>query len=73
MADATSSPIPDCPECGAADAKRVVSAPTVLGRIGGLTPQEQSEVKQVEEKMASITPKFQIDQLQANRTKPRLH
>ena len=71
MADATSGQMPDCPECGEAKVKRVVSAPTVLGQLGGLTPQEQSDVKQVEEKMAAITPKSQIDQLQASRTKPQ--
>ncbi len=71
MADAASGQLPDCPQCTGSTVKRVVSAPTVLGRIGGLTPQEQSEVKQVEEKMAAITPKSQIDQLQASRTRPQ--
>lgn len=70
MADATSGQFPACPECGQADSKRVMSAPNVLGRLGGLTPQEQSDVKQVEEKMAAITPKSQINQLQANRARP---
>ncbi len=71
MADATSHQAPLCPDCGEAEAQRVLSALTVLGQIGGLTPQEQSEVKQIEEKMASITPKSHIDQLQASRTKPK--
>ncbi len=71
MADATTGQIPACPECGQTDARRVVSAPAVLGQLGGLTPQEQSAVKQVEEKMAAITPRSQIDQLQAHRTKSK--
>ena len=70
MADATSGQTPGCPKCGQGKVQRVMSAPTVLGRLGGLTPQEQSEVKEVEEKIASITPKSQLDQLQANRAKP---
>ncbi len=71
MSVATSGQVPNCPECEGGEAKRVMSAPNVLGRMGGLTPQEESEVKQVEEKMAAITPKSQIDQLQAHRSRPK--
>ncbi len=71
MSVATSGQIPNCPECGEAEVKRVMSAPNVLGRMGGLTPKEESEVKQVEEKMAAITPKSQIDQLQAHRSRSK--
>ena len=70
MAEAGQGCPPPCPECESADSVRVFSPPNVLGGLGGLTPGEKSEVRQAEEKLASITPKSQIDQLQANRPKP---
>lgn len=68
MADASDGEAPACPECGKREASRVISAPTVLGKLGGLTPSERSEVRQAEDRLASITPKSQIDQLQASRS-----
>lgn len=44
-----------------------MSAAAVLGSLGGLTPGEKAQVKQTEERMASITPKSQIEQWQAKR------
>ena len=48
---------------------RVVSQVAVLGEMGGLTPGEQSAQNAQDERMASITPKAQIDQLQAGKRK----
>ncbi len=67
MVKATSGTSPPCPTCGAEAAQRVMSAPTVLNRMGGLTPQETEQVKAAEERVAAITPKSQIEALQANR------
>ncbi len=52
-----------CPNCGAEHAQRVVSQVAVLGGLGGLTPNEQSQERAQDERMASITPKAHIDKL----------
>lgn len=67
MAAATQESPPPCPECGAEQSKRVISSTTVLNQLGGLTPSETSEVRAAEERVAAITPKSQIEQLQANK------
>ena len=58
-----------CPACNSKDTMRVVSQVAVLGEMGGLTPGEQSAQNAQDERMASITPKAQIDQLQAGKRK----
>lgn len=65
--EAASNPPPVCPACAHPHPRRVVSAAAVLGSLGGLTPGEKAQVKQTEERMASITPKSQIEQWQAKR------
>ncbi len=67
MSAATSCAAPPCPDCGAAAPRRVISQTTVLNQMGGLTPQETEQVKAVEERAASFTPKSQIEALQSNR------
>lgn len=67
ISQASDNPPPDCPECGAAEPTRIISQTAVLKQMGGLTPGETEQVKATEERMASITPKSQIDHLQANR------
>jgi putative FmdB family regulatory protein len=56
-----------CPHCGSESATRVVSQVAVLGELGGLTPRERSAENAQYERMASITPKEQIDKLQASK------
>lgn len=56
-----------CPVCQSTETGRVVSQVAVLGELGGLTPGEQRGLNAQAERMASITPKEQIQQLQANR------
>jgi putative FmdB family regulatory protein len=58
-----------CPNCGSESTKRIVSQVVVLGEMGGLTPGEQSAENAQFEKMASITPKEQINKLQAGKKK----
>ena len=60
-----------CPACGSSETRRRVSQVAVLGGLGGLTPGEQQGVKAQEERLASITPKEQIQQFQANREQKR--
>ncbi len=67
MATAAVGETPPCPDCGAESPRRVISQTTVLNQVGGLTPQETEQVKAAEERAASITPKSQIEALQANR------
>jgi putative FmdB family regulatory protein len=61
--------VPACPHCHHAHTQRVVSRVTVLGSMGGLTPDEQASRKAQEERRASFTPRETIDRLQANRDK----
>lgn len=65
--EAASNPPPVCPACAHPHPSRVVSAVAVLGSLGGLTPGETAQIQQTEERLASITPKSQIEQLQAQR------
>ena len=58
-----------CPNCGSGRTARVVSRVAVLGEMGGLTPGEQAAENAQHERMASITPKEQIDKLRAGRKK----
>lgn len=58
-----------CPYCGSEDVTRVVSQVAVLGELGGLTPAEHSAENAQYERMASITPKEQIDKLRAGKKK----
>lgn len=60
-----------CPVCQSADTGRIVSQVAVLGELGGLTPSEQRGVNAQAERMASITPKEQIQQFQNNRDQKR--
>lgn len=62
---------PPCPACESQATQRMVSQVAVLGSLGGLTPGEQTAAKAQAERLASITPKEQIQQLQANRQKER--
>lgn len=61
--------VPPCPECSHPETSRVISQVQVLGGMGGLTPGETAQVKAQEERLAAITPKEQIQQLQANKLK----
>jgi putative FmdB family regulatory protein len=56
-----------CPVCQSTETGRIVSQVAVLGELGGLTPGEQRSVNAQAERMASITPKEEIQRLQANR------
>jgi hypothetical protein len=60
-----------CPACASIETGRIISQVAVLGELGGLTPGEQGSVKAQAERLASITPKEQIQQLQANREQKR--
>ncbi len=64
---AENQPAPSCPSCQSAITRRVVSQVAVLGSLGGLTPAEQQQKRKREERLASITPKEQIDRLRANK------
>lgn len=56
-----------CPICQSTETGRIVSQVAVLGELGGLTPGEQRGLNAQAERMASITPKEEIQRLQANR------
>lgn len=60
-----------CPVCGSDKTNRIVSQVAVLGELGGLTPGEQRGAAAQAERLASITPKEQIQQLQSNREQKR--
>jgi putative FmdB family regulatory protein len=62
---------PICPSCSGGPTRRLVSAVTVLGELGGLTPSEQSAENRQAEKMASILPKETIDKFRAGREQAR--
>lgn len=62
---------PACPVCQNRESQRVVSQVAVLGELGGMTPTEKAQENAQAERMASITPKEQIQQFQANRAKKR--
>lgn len=66
--DATSTP-PPCPQCQSPDTCRILSQVAVLGNMGGLTPAEKKAQSARQEKLASITPKEQIDKLRAGKKK----
>lgn len=74
MAAATDSTAPACPVCGSPGTQRVVSRVTVLGELGGLTPGEKASESAAEnahwERVASMTPKEQIDKLRAGKKPP---
>jgi putative FmdB family regulatory protein len=59
--------MPACPQCGGRNTRRLVSQVAVLGELGGLTPSEQASAKAEAERLASITPKEQIQKLQAKK------
>jgi putative FmdB family regulatory protein len=54
---------PTCPDCASLETQRVMSQVAVLGGIGGLTPSERAASAARQERLASITPKEQIDKL----------
>ncbi len=58
-----------CPACAGLDTQRVMSQVAVLGGMGGLTPGEQAASAAQQERLASITPKEQIDKLRAAKMK----
>lgn len=60
-----------CPHCGSESTTRVVSQVAVLGELGGLTPGERAAENAQYERIASITPKEQIDKLRAGKKKQR--
>ena len=74
LAAATGSTAPACPVCGSQETQRVVSRVTVLGELGGLTPGEKASENKAEnaqwERVASMTPKDQIDKLRAGKKRP---
>jgi len=58
---------PPCPACTGIETQRVMSQVAVLGGMGGLTPGEQAAHATQQERLASITPKEQIDKLRAGK------
>jgi putative FmdB family regulatory protein len=60
-----------CPVCDSQETRRTVSQVAVLGELGGLTPSEHRGIQAQEERKASVTPKEQIQQFQANREQKR--
>ena len=62
---------PVCPACGSTVTRRSISQVAVLGKLGGLTPQEQSASSVETARKASYTPKEQIETLQANSQRKR--
>ncbi len=60
---------PPCPTCASSETQRLMSQVAVLGGLGGLTPGEQAAERAREERLASITPKEQIDKLRSAKTK----
>lgn len=66
---AEESQAPPCPACAGAETQRVMSQVAVLGGLGGLTPTEQAAQTAREERLASFTPKEQIDKLRAGKKK----
>lgn len=62
---------PDCPACASTDTQQTVSRVAVLGKLGGLTPQEQSAASAETDRTASYTPKEQIKTFQANKQRKR--
>lgn len=60
---------PLCPACASLETQRVMSQVAVLGGMGGLTPGEQAASAARQERLASITPKEQIDKLRAGKKK----
>ncbi|RME86049.1 MAG: zinc ribbon domain-containing protein [Caldilineae bacterium] len=68
-ADEQSAPV--CPQCESADTQRLVSQVTVLGSLGGLTPEEKKAENAYYEKLASITPKEQIEKFRAAKKKEK--
>ncbi|NUQ36379.1 MAG: zinc ribbon domain-containing protein [Caldilineales bacterium] len=63
IAAAAGQDAPACPHCHSAETQRLLSRVTVLGGLGGLTPAEQQAENKQAERLASITPKEQIDSL----------
>ena len=64
---ASESQAPPCPACAGIETRRVMSQVAVLGGLGGLTPGEQAASGAQQERLASITPKEQIDKLRAGK------
>ena len=60
---------PPCPACAGPATQRVMSQVAVLGGMGGLTPGEQAASSAQQERLASITPKEQIDKLRTGKKK----
>lgn len=58
---------PSCPTCAGTETQRVMSQVAVLGSTGGLTPGEQAASAAQQERLASFTPKEQIDKLRAGK------
>ncbi|NOX62288.1 MAG: zinc ribbon domain-containing protein [Chloroflexi bacterium] len=66
---AQEAPTPECPLCGQGLTERVVSQVTLLGDLGGLTPNERAAKRAQEEKQAAITPREQIRKFQSAKKK----
>jgi putative FmdB family regulatory protein len=58
-----------CPECTSPETQRVMSQVAVLGGTGGLTPGELAASAAQQERLASITPKEQIEKLRTGKKK----
>ena len=67
MQAASEAAVPPCPYCDSQATQRIMSQVAVLGATGGLTPGEQVAANAQQERLASITPKEQIDQLRSNK------
>lgn len=62
---ASEAPAPSCPSCESGETQRILSQVVVLGAVGGLTPGEQAAASAQQARLASITPKQQIDKLRS--------
>ena len=62
---------PVCPTCASMATRRAVSQVAVVGKLGGMTPQEQSRASAEAARKEAFTPKEQIQALQANRKRKR--
>jgi putative FmdB family regulatory protein len=62
---ASEAAAPACPTCASPETRRTLSQVAVLGGMGGLTPGEQAAADARQARLASITPKQQIDKLRS--------
>ncbi len=58
---------PPCPACQHPQCQRILSQVAVLDGLGGLTPSEQRQKRAREARLASITPREQIERLRSGR------